>query len=43
MPDGTSKSGTTAAYAAAKIPTDAAVNPISVMKIFSTGTHKINP
>ena len=43
IPDGTSSSGTTAAYAAAITPTEAASKPIWVMNSFSMGTHKISP
>src|SRR5215208_3556158 len=43
IPDGTSNNGTTAAYAAAIAPTEAASKPISVMNTFSMGTHKISP
>ena len=43
MPEGTSSSGTTAAYAAAMTPTEAAVNPICDMNSFSTGTHRSMP
>jgi hypothetical protein len=43
IPDGTSNSGVTAAYAAAITPTDAASKPICVMNSFSIGTHKSSP
>ncbi|HEX6579155.1 MAG TPA: hypothetical protein VF082_12390 [Jiangellaceae bacterium] len=39
MPDGTSSSGTTAAYAAAMTATLPLSNPMSVMNSFSMGTH----
>ena len=35
--------GTSAAYAAAITPMDAASKPMSVMNSFSTGTHSMNP
>ena len=42
-PDGTSRTGTTTAYTAAMMPTDAEVKPIWVMKSFSIGTHSASP
>ena len=42
-PDGTSSTGTTTAYTAAMMPTDAEVKPIWVMKSFSIGTQSASP
>src|SRR5215213_5255270 len=43
IPEGTSRIGTTAAYAAAIRPTLAASKPISSMNSFSTGTQNTRP
>ena len=42
-PEGTSTSGTNAAYAAAINPTAAASKPISFRNSFSTGVHSMKP
>ncbi|HEY6744204.1 MAG TPA: hypothetical protein VI357_00670 [Mycobacteriales bacterium] len=42
-PEGTSKIGTTAAYAAAISPMEAASKPIPVWNSFSTGTQSMKP